>query len=205
MKLQLTNKQFGRLLVIGEAQPNKRGRSMWNCTCACGTTRVILGSNLTTGNTTSCGCAHSTHGHWNGGKGSATYSIWTSMKARCNNPANKDYKNYGGRGITVCDSWQHSFEAFLKDMGERPKKLQLDRTDNEQGYSKTNCRWATPKEQSANRRNTILISLNGETKPLTEWCIQFSLRTDTVWRRIKKLNWPQERWFEQPRKHYNEL
>lgn len=94
------------------------------------------------------------HGHSTDGKLSPTYSSWKSMKNRCNNTKSPKYKDYGGRGITICERWSY-FENFLEDMGERPKELSLDRIDNESGYSPENCRWATDSQQASNKRHKI--------------------------------------------------
>ena len=112
------------------------------------------------GNTKSCGClqkeyANSPHKHGRSkrhNKNYHTYSSWQHMKDRCLNPNNKYYKNYGGRGITICDRWINSFENFLEDMGDREKYLSLDRVDNSKGYSKENCKLSTRKEQANNTR-----------------------------------------------------
>ena len=112
------------------------------------------------------------------------YQIWGSMIHRCHSPKSSGYYLYGGRGITVCDRWRNSFPAFLEDMGPKPKGKSLDRIDNNKGYSKENCRWATQKEQSANRRDNRIFTIDGESKCLAEWCRRYGKRFDTVWRRI---------------------
>ena len=119
-------------------------------------------------------------------KGSPTYNSWINMKARCNNPNTKDYVNYGARGISVCDRWAGSFENFLDDMGERPDGTTIDRRDNNKGYNPENCRWATTKEQSINKRDSIFIELNGETRHLHEWCEMFNIAPGTAYARLIK-------------------
>jgi hypothetical protein len=116
------------------------------------------------------------------GKRSSTYSIWASMKARCLNPNCPAYKDYGGRGITVCERWL-DFNEFLKDMGVRPERMQLERRDNDQGYNPDNCYWATVQDQSRNKRTSRLVTLNGVTKPLLTWCEEFGVRDSYIkWR-----------------------
>lgn len=152
MKIKnLKGQSFGRLTVIEEAGRDKWKQVLWRCLCVCGKTTIVVGGNLRSGTTKSCGCFNkdqlTTHGMY----GSSTHSAWESMKARCGNPNNANYKNYGGRGIKVCEKW-HKFESFFEDMGKKPNGLTLERRDNEQGYSKENCKWATYIEQSRNTR-----------------------------------------------------
>ena len=105
------------------------------------------------------------------------------MLQRCENPKNKNYHNYGGRGLTVCARW-HDFALFLADMGTAPAGLELERKDNERGYSPENCRWATDKEQANNQRKTIRITFDGQTKPLTTWAAEKGIKVATLYRRI---------------------
>jgi hypothetical protein len=157
MKLRndITGSIFGRLCVVNHAGKNKHGKSQWLCSCSCGNTLIISHGNLITGNTESCGCLHkeglltriTTHGH----RYEPVYISWTNMISRCNNPKNKRFTDYGGRGITVCKRWL-KFENFLEDMGEKPKGLTLDRIRNEGNYEPGNCKWSTYKEQRANQR-----------------------------------------------------
>jgi hypothetical protein len=148
--------RFGKLVVLGiTREPNCRGHLIANCftQCDCGAFKMIWKHNLTTGHTTSCGCAKvefgrtkRTHGHSRAdiGKQSRTYKSWASMKDRSG-------KASGYEHVSVCERWQ-SFENFLADMGERPEGLTLDRIDPEGNYEMSNCRWATKSEQAYNRR-----------------------------------------------------
>jgi hypothetical protein len=123
----------------------------------------------------------------------ATYVTWEAIKQRCHNPKAVGYKGYGGRGIKVCESWLHSFETFYADMGERPPGRTIERIDNEKGYSKENCRWATKRQQASNRRNTLLISYSGEKKTLTEWSREYGMPRGVLWQRIYNMKWPMEK------------
>lgn len=98
------------------------------------------------------------------------YYVWREMMSRCHQPKNKDFKNYGARGIFVCDRWRASFLAFAADMGPRPStKHQIDRIDNSKGYGPNNCRWSTKREQMRNMRTNVIIESNGERKTMAEW------------------------------------
>lgn len=167
--VDLTGDRYGRLLVMHQA-PNiiekMAGRQSvaWECRCDCGTICIVRSNTLRRGHTRSCGCLHRemvgqvgkknrTHGE---GGTTSEYYTWRAMRARCLNPNNPAYKNYGGRGITICQRWLDSYENFLTDMGRRPTpQHSIDRIDNDllvDSYSKANCRWATTEEQLANRR-----------------------------------------------------
>ena len=142
------NHRYGKLLVVARAESANR-QARWKCLCDCGVSVIKAGGHLLKGS--SCGCSlHVKHGHATG-KFSRTYTSWDSMKARCTRPSHPNYLNYGGRGITFDSSWGE-FTSFLLDMGERPEGHTLDRIDNDMGYGPMNCRWATPKQQQANRR-----------------------------------------------------
>ncbi len=124
--------------------------------------------------------------------------IWTNMKQRCTNPKNPAYHNYGGRGITVCDRWLHSFSAFLADMGRRPTKAhEIDRIDNESGYAPYNCRWVTVKENCRNRRGNRIITVNGTSMVVTDWAIRSGINRKTIQTRLAD-GWPEERAVTEP-------
>jgi len=133
------------------------------------------------------------HGHASSRKHSRTYSTWAGMFSRCYNAHNRKYANYGGRGITVCERWKSNFAAFLEDMGERPEGRTLDRIDNEKGYAKENCRWATPLEQAHNMRTNRSIEYQGMTLNLGQLTSLLGVNRNTLYYRIKR-GAPESEW-----------
>lgn len=123
------------------------------------------------------------HGGWTQHRG--TYQSWQDMKNRCYNPRAQQYKNYGARGIFVCERWLQSFANFLTDMGDRPEGLTLDRKDNDAGYSHENCRWASRAEQRRNQRDNVILEYNGEKMTVQEWARKIGRHPATVRARIK--------------------
>lgn len=170
--VNLIGQRFGKLTVAewaGKANLCVATISMcdfWLCLCDCGNTTVAASRWIKCGNTSSCGCNQVKHKM----TGTRIWTVWRGMNGRCSNPKYKDYQNYGGRGISVCDRWKESFSNFYADMGDPPTKSHtLDRINNDLGYSPENCRWATSKQQNRNRRSNRWIEWNGEVKTMAEW------------------------------------
>jgi len=167
----ITGQRFGRLVALAYARRSTTTgtKIFWRCLCDCGGTRETVSADLRKGKTRSCGCLFRelingnqyalVHGSARKGKLTRLYRIWTGMRNRCSNPSGKDWSEYGGRGITVCDEWAVMFPAFEKwaVANGYADNLSLDRIDNNRGYSPDNCRWADVKTQQANRRRYSAI------------------------------------------------
>lgn len=185
MKNDLTGLRFRKLVVLRYAHTNKH--QYWVCLCDCGQETTVASNHLKKANgTASCGCAIVDHGEAVRGRLTPTYRVWLSMRTRCANPLAKDYKHYGGRGITVCPEWD-DYTVFLQDMGERPTGRSIDRIDNAKGYEPGNCRWATKLEQMRNTRVARWIEFNGKRQILSEWAREFGTNPGQVHYWINKL------------------
>lgn len=173
-EINLVGKKFGMLKVLGRSPlRDNNGKVKWRCLCDCGMKSDPLGGDLRSGKTRSCGCRRGGVGRpcKHGMVNTRIYRIWAGMKARCYNKNVRAFKNYGARGISVCDSWLNSFETFFKDMGLPPtNKHQIDRIDNDGNYEPKNCRWTTCEIQNGNRRSVILVSVEGQRVCLAAAC-----------------------------------
>ena len=178
----LAGQRFGRLTALERAGRDKHGKALWHCSCDCGGALIVRASSLKSGATSSCGCKHRPHG----GHGTRLYSIWRGMKERCGRRSHSFYEYYGGRGITVCEEWARSFEAFREwalASGYRDG-LTIDRKENDGDYCPENCRWATMEEQGNNRSNTLRVSYNGELHTITELSKKTGIKYSTLYMRL---------------------
>lgn len=190
---------FGRLTAVSALGANKHRNIVWLCRCSCGGEVRVPATKLRTGWTRSCGCLRRettrakrlTHGESRRHAESREYRIWKNMKMRCLNPATRNFAEYGGRGITICDRWRDSFEDFLADMG-RSNGLQIERKDNNAGYSPENCIWATRKTQCRNTRRSFRITADGATRTAAEWSERTGIPEGAIRRRIQR-GWAPER------------
>lgn len=194
-KQPIIGRRFGRLTAV--ALHHKNGTSRYiECKCDCGNTKVVLSSNLSTGKTQSCGCLYREmlavhlpmlhegirkHGRSQTG----AYSSWKKMVARCVDSSNHAWKDYGGRGIQVCERWL-VFENFYEDMGERPPRMTIDRIDANGNYEPGNCRWATRTEQNRNKRNNVRLAYQGRTELLVDWAKELGVSHQVLEGRLRR-------------------
>ena len=175
---------FGRLTTISKADGKR-----WSCLCSCGNTTITPVQNLNSGKAKSCGCLagemSSARSTKHGGHGTKAYQVWDAMLQRCTNKNFKQWDDYGGRGITVCDEWM-DFSNFLRDMSQPPKGFTIDRIDNNSGYNKDNCEGVSRIDQQPNRRNSHRITFNGQTKPMIEWAEILGLHIGSVHSRLQR-------------------
>ena len=195
-RAELTGQKFGKLTVIESVGLNKHDKVCWSCKCECGKLTTVPTSHLRNGHTTSCGCLSPikpTHGGY--ANKERLCLIWGAMRRRCCKKSYAGFKDYGGRGITVCDDWLNDYSLF-KDWALAngyDDSLSIDRIDVNGNYEPSNCRWASRKVQNNNRRSNRLITFQGETKTAAEWAIVAGVNCHTFMSRIDKLNWPIDR------------
>lgn len=181
----IVGKKFGLLRVLNERRIKEGlGKSKFQVLglCVCGTEKWVEERNVRRGLVKSCGyCANKTHGK----SKTPEYAVWRAMIDRCRLPSHPAYKNYGGRGITVCKRWE-KFENFFEDMGQQPfKGASIDRIDNNKGYSLTNCRWANAATQSSNRRDNRFLTIDGIIDTVSNWSKKSGVRHNTICYRLE--------------------
>lgn len=208
LKPDLIGHKFNRLTVIAEAGRRKHGHVIWLCRCECGNETRVTTSDLRFGTTVSCGCyrdsirgdAWRTHGL----RQTPVGGLWNNIIRRCYNPKDNHYKDYGGRGICMCESMRVSPLCILTTIGQRPEGMQIDRIDVNGNYSCGQCaecvsknwplniRWVTPTQQARNKRNNRMITISGETKCVAEWAEKLGIKYGTLHQRLKRGRWKPE-------------
>lgn len=193
--IDLTGKKYGRLTVIKHIGKDKYNNAIWKCKCSCGNIITIRGATLRNGKAQSCGCLRkemtkqlAKNNIIHNMSNTRLYRVWQGMKSRCYYKQNNRYKDYGGRGIKVCNEWIHDFTAFYEwaiNNGYQDN-LTIDRIDVDGNYELSNCRWITSRDQQRNKRTSNLYTINGETRCLSEWCEKLNLNYNTVSTRIHR-------------------
>ena len=185
----ITGQRFGRLIAVKQLEKNKWGSYYWLLKCDCGNyTKAVIG-NLTCGSIKSCGCLGAECkpplGLKHGGSRTKLYHVWDAMRERCNNPNNKAYPRYGGRGITVCKEWDDFavFREWANANGYVEGEVDIDRIDNDKGYSPENCRWTSHRENLANTHRKITDIVNGEELTLSDMAIKYGKKYRTIYTR----------------------
>ena len=189
LKVVTPGEVHGKLSILSEGPRDVRGDRTAIVECACGKTKTVTLDNLLAGRTRSCGCGQGNVVH--GGIRKPEYASWKSMKTRCTWAKCKEWANYGGRGIRVCERWD-SFELFLADMGRRPKGHTLDRIDVNGDYTPENCQWSSWTVQGRNKRNTVRITHDGMTKTVGEWAESLGIKPNVIYSRLSK-GWTPDR------------
>jgi hypothetical protein len=216
-RANISGQKFNRLTVLSFSHVDEWGNAVWNCKCDCGNLTQVGKWRLSKGYTKSCGClieenrakALTTHGHTKKTTGlSREYKAWMHMKQRCSPKTLDKRKDYFERGIAVSERWLHSFENFFVDMGKCPPGMTLDRIDNDKGYSKENCRWASNVTQCNNQRSNVWWEYGGQRLTIIQWARELGVKP-TLLRGRRALGWPVDkilstpdlknrRWFKRP-------
>jgi len=182
-KLVPVGTRFNRLVVLASFPHPSRTRCKVRCDC--GNEFEVSANALQRGNTGSCGCLQvertTKHGMWK----TPEYNAWRDMRSRCYRSTHRHFKNWGGRGITVCERWRESFEAFYEDMGPRPEGHSIDRIDNSGNYEPGNCRWTTSTQQLRNTRRNNLLTVRGRTQCITAWADESGICSETIHHRLR--------------------
>lgn len=192
--VNITDQRFGRLRAVKLAFRDKHNREHWLFKCDCGQEKAIEKSSVKTGHTKSCGCLQLDNnkivGITHNKSKTREFKIWLGIKKRCLNRKCHAYKDYGARGIMICDRWLISFEDFLADMGYAPSQFHsIDRIDNNGNYEPSNCKWITRKEQNNNTRRNRIFSYEGKNYTLSNLCDKLGLKYQLIYDRVTKLKW----------------
>ena len=182
--------KFGILTVVCKDHKGSDRKWYYRCRCDCGNITIVRSNALTSGNTKSCGCQKGNHNTHHLSK-TRLYGIWIGMRDRCNNTKNPAYERYGGKGVVVCDEWEKDFMVF-RDWSLRngyKNNLSIDRIDVNGNYEPSNCRWATAKQQADNKTCNILITIDGRTQNLQQWCDEYGIKRSTVNTRVIQCGW----------------
>lgn len=192
-KEDIAGQKFGRLTALYRLHnTNTKGRTYWLCVCDCGNLKEVRRDGLLSGRSNSCGCYHKdmikTKNTKHGKTHTKLYRVLDSIKARCYNENNKQYKNYGGRGIKVCDEWLNDFQTFYDwaMFNGYKETLSIDRINNDGNYEPSNCRWVDMKIQSRNKRSNRNYTINGKTHCLMDWCDICNINYSMVNKRIHR-------------------
>lgn len=191
----ISGQKFGRLTAIRYVGQSKGKQTMWECKCDCGKTIIAQHQNIKNGHTSSCGCYNSEvtakRNYTHGGGGTRLYRIWKDMLARCYKESHHGYKDYGGKGVYVCDEWKNDFVSF-RDWSLNngySDELSIDRINSDKEYSPTNCRWATLIEQANNTSRNLRFTINGRTETLANWCRIYNVPYARVHSRVYAQKW----------------
>lgn len=184
MRKDLVGLKFNSLTVNSFSHQGKNWTLFWNCVCDCGNASVVASRDLVSNHTKSCGCIRKGKNHKNTHNMTNTkiYDCWHKMKSRCTNKNAKNFKDYGGRGITIFEDWKNSFESFYEwaCVSGYNENLTIDRINNEEGYYPENCRWVDMKTQQNNRRSNVYLKRNGEIKSATQWAEELGIKADIL-------------------------
>nr|DAH72017.1 MAG TPA: PVL ORF-50-like family [Caudoviricetes sp.] len=208
-RIDLTGQTFGKLYVIKRVENRKKKcgqqQVMYLCKCKCGNETIISYDNLKR-QTRSCGClqteAISNMNKTHGLTKTRLHRIWCNMRNRCSNTNMKAYKDYGGRGIKVCEEWSNNFMNFYNwaIANGYKENLTIDRINNNGNYEPSNCRFSTAEQQAHNKRNSIMLSYKKETKHISVWAKEYNITRATLWKRLFVLNWDIEKALTKPLK-----
>lgn len=194
-RIDLSGQKFGRLTVLRFIE-KKENRYFWLCKCDCGNEVIIRNDSLKSKNTQSCGCYSIERtvkrSIKHGMSGTPIYNTWKSMIDRCTKINYPGYKNYGAKGISICNKWL-TFEGFYDDMGDRPPRKTLDRKENSRNYCKENCRWADPITQANNTSRNLFITYNNKTQTIAQWAKELNFNYYILKARLGKLHWSIEK------------